>query len=150
MAVDISSKNISERVAIAEGQLTVSLSTLAKIKNKKIEKGDVYENAKLAAIHAVKQTPSMVFMCHPIPIYHIGVEFEETTIANAGQIKIRVQVKTTGKTGCEIEALAGVMNGLLGIWDLTKMYEKDETGNYPDTRIHNIHVVSKIKKIITD
>ncbi|MHA2362495.1 MAG: cyclic pyranopterin monophosphate synthase MoaC [Candidatus Hodarchaeales archaeon] len=149
MAVDISKKAVLERIATAEGLLTISKGTLSRIQNKEVEKGDVFENARLAAIHAVKQTPQMVFMCHPIPIYHVKVDFEEINHINSnqGQIKIKVLVKTSSKTGCEIEALAGVLNGLLGIWDLVKMYEKDPTGNYPDTYITNVRVISKIKNM---
>ena len=88
-------------------------------------------------------------MCHPIPIYQIKVSFETQDLSDHAEIKINVQVKTQAKTGCEIEALAGVMNGLLNIYDLVKMYEKDSSGNYPHSKITDINVISKIKSPVS-
>ncbi|MFX0183934.1 MAG: cyclic pyranopterin monophosphate synthase MoaC [Candidatus Hodarchaeota archaeon] len=143
MAIDISSKPIQRRIATAVGTLYLSKESMNKIKTETIEKGDPIENAKLAALHAVKKTPELVFMAHPIPIEGVNTKIK----INESSIEAKVTVTTTAKTGVEVEALAGVMNALLAIFDVCKMYEKDMTGNYPtSTRIDNIHVVSKEKR----
>ncbi len=144
MAIDISLKSPQRRIAIAQGTLYLSENSFKKILEDSVEKGDPIESAKLAAIHAVKKTPDLVFMAHPIPIEGVKTEIEINE--NANKITIWVTVITTSKTGVEIDALLGVMNALLSIFDMVKMYEKDETGNYPaSTRIDNVHIVSKKK-----
>jgi cyclic pyranopterin phosphate synthase len=142
MGIDISQKNIVKREAIAQGEILLLKETIAKIKQKTVEKGDVESSVKLAAIHAVKQTPNLLTYCHPIPIFGVSVNFQ---YLDHERIRISVHVKSEGKTGCEMEALAGVTNGLLMIWDMIKMYEKTDDGQYPSTKINNITVVKKIK-----
>jgi cyclic pyranopterin phosphate synthase len=78
-----------------------------------------------------------------IPITKISIEFE---FENSNSIKVICTVKSLAKTGVEMEALTGVNVALLNIWDLVKMYEKDEKGQYPDTKINDINVLEKIKK----
>ncbi|MDD4161053.1 MAG: cyclic pyranopterin monophosphate synthase MoaC, partial [Methanothrix sp.] len=104
-------------------------------------KGDVLTTARVAAILAVKDTPRLIPLCHPIPITGLEVtfEFEER------RVKATVTVTSVGKTGVEMEALAGVAAALLNIWDMVKYLEKDETGNYPDTVMENILVLEKRK-----
>lgn len=144
MAIDISSKPLQKRRATAMGKLFLSPDSIQRIQSKQVEKGDPLENARLAAIHAVKKTPELVFMAHPIPIEGVTTEINIDDSENA--VVLTCSVTTTAKTGVEIEALAGVMNGLLAIFDMLKMYEKDVSGNYPlSTRIDNVHVLSKIK-----
>ena len=144
MTIDISSKFSQKRSASAKGTISLSTESINRIISKSVEKGDPLENARLSAIQAVKKTPDLVIMAHPIPIEGINTDIsinEETC-----SITIKVEVITTAKTGVEIEALAGVMNGLLAIFDMVKMYEKDNQGNYPKTtRIDNIHVNLKKK-----
>jgi cyclic pyranopterin phosphate synthase len=82
-------------------------------------------------------------MCHTIPISAITVDFTEGN----GYIESTVRVKSTGKTGVEMEALVGVSVALLTIWDMVKSAEKDTDGQYPVTRIEEIHVVEKKKGI---
>ncbi|MHA2166753.1 MAG: cyclic pyranopterin monophosphate synthase MoaC [Candidatus Hodarchaeales archaeon] len=145
MSIDITEKEIVKRVSTAKGTIHLSKGTISKILSKNVQKGDPLENARYAAIHAVKKTPELVFMAHPIPIE--GVETDFTINEDDGTINATVSVYTTAKTGVEIEALAGVMNSLLAIFDMVKMYEKDSTGNYPDSsRIDNVYVVMKSKK----
>lgn len=145
MAIDISLKKPQKRIASATGTLYLSEESIKRIKTENVQKGDPLENAKIAAIHAVKKTPDLVFMAHSIPIEGVNSEIEIFT--NNNSIVMKVMVITTAKTGVEIEALAGVMNGLLAIFDMVKMYEKDSTGNYPkSTRIDNVHVLSKRKE----
>jgi cyclic pyranopterin phosphate synthase len=139
--VDISDKDNVRRVAVAEGFIELSPTSLKAIKDKKIKKGDVFEAAKLMAISGVKQTPTIIPLCHPIPITAVDVDFE--TLNNG--IKVTCNVKADYKTGVEMEALTGVNCALLTIWDMVKYLEKDKDGQYPTTRISDIMVVRKEK-----
>ena len=142
--IDISDKKVVLRTAIAEGKIKLKKSTIKLIEEKKIKKGDVLSNAELAAINAVKKTPDFIFLAHPIPIMGVKINFEIDQ-ANA-YIKARVEVKSQGKTGVELEALMGVQMALLTIWDMTKYVEKDDDGQYPETEIVEVKVVKKIKE----
>lgn len=139
--VDISEKKDMIRRAVAAGQILLKRSTIEAIRNNKIVKGPVLETARIASIMAVKNTASMIPMCHQIPITAIDVQFDLTT----DTVNARVDVKSVGKTGVEMEALNGVSAALLTIWDMVKSAEKDETGNYPDTKIEKIQVIEKLK-----
>ena len=142
MSVDISEKSIVRREALAQGEIVLKKATIEKIKNNSVEKGDVPSSSRLAAIHGVKQTPNMLTYCHPIPILGVKFNFE---YLNDVTIRVAVHVKSEGKTGCEMDALNGVTNALLMIWDMTKMYEKDDEGQYLSTKIQNVNVVKKFK-----
>jgi len=111
------------------------------LKEGKIEKGDPIQIASLAAIQAVKSTPSSLLLCHPFPVEATNVEFSK----GPDSITVRVEVTAESKTGVEMEALNGVSCALLNIWDVVKKYEKDENGQYPISRIEDIYVVRKIK-----
>ena len=141
--IDISSKEIIKRTARVSGEIILNAGSIAAIKDHTNPKGDVLENAKLAAVHAVKKTPELVFLAHPIQITSVKVDFEILT----DRIKCIVEVRAIEKTGVEIEAVAGVMNALLAIFDLSKRYEKDEFGQYLTTKIVNIEVIEKIKEL---
>jgi len=144
--VDITSKEVTYREAIAEGMIKLKRETIRMIKEGKIEKGDVFSVATIAAILAVKNTPNIIPLTHNIPITSVKVNYE---FIGEDSILVRVTVKTTAKTGVEMEALTGVSAALLTIWDMVKKYEKDERGQYPTTVITNIRVVHKIKKPTT-
>jgi cyclic pyranopterin monophosphate synthase len=139
--VDISSKDVIRREATAEGHIVLKKSTLELMQKGKVEKGDALQIASVAAIQAVKSTPTSLMMCHPIPVESATVKF---TMAR-DSIGVRVTVVAESRTGVEMEALNGVSSALLNIWDVVKKYEKDEKGQYPGTRIRDIHVVEKIK-----
>lgn len=141
--IDISNKDTILRIATASGIIKLKKDTLERIKKDNIKKGDVFTIAKVSAINAVKKVPDLIPFCHPIPISKVDVnfEFEKDTF-----IKVTCQVKSIAKTGVEMEALTGVSIALLNIWDVVKMYEKDETGQYPTTLISEIRVEKKIKK----
>ncbi len=141
--VDISGKNDVVRVAVASGKLKLKSSTIEQIKTRAIKKGDVLSCAETAAILAVKKTPEVIPLCHYISIDAVTVDF---TISEA-EIKVVVTVKSVGKTGVEMDALCGVSIALLTIWDMVKPVEKDDTGNYPHTRIEEIRVDKKEKRI---
>lgn len=139
--VDISKKDDVVRIAVAEGFITLRKETIEAIKDGRIPKGDVLTVASIAAMLAVKKTPELIPMCHPIPITSVDVDFE----INDEGVKVRCTVKSVGKTGVEMEALTGVSLALLTIWDMVKALEKDESGNYPYTRMNGIRVIEKVK-----
>ena len=140
--IDISDKDTILRVATASGKIRLEEKTIRRIKEHQVKKGDVFTIAKIAAINAVKKVPDLIPLCHPIPISNIVVDFE---IENDTVIKVICKVKSIAKTGVEMEALSGVGVALLNIWDVVKMYEKDESGLYPSTLIYDIKVEKKIK-----
>ena len=139
--VEITEKQALRRRAVASGVIRLKESTVEAISKGEVEKGDILTVARVAAIQAVKETPRAIPMCHPIPITGVEVAFELLS----GQIRATVVVISVGRTGVEMEALAGVSAALLNIWDMVKSREKDETGNYPSTSIEEIRVVEKRK-----
>jgi len=139
--VDITDKLPVFRKATACGAIRLKTATIDAIRSGKVKKGDALATARLAAILAVKDTPRLIPMCHPILITGLDVNFE---IAE-NRIHASVTVTSEGKTGVEMEALTGVSAALLNVWDMVKYLEKDKTGNYPDTAIEEIRVVEKRK-----
>jgi len=139
--VDISKKPVIHRTAIAEGRIVLQKSTMKLVKAGEVEKGDPLQIASVAAIQAVKATPLSLMLCHPLLIDSTKVDFEE----EIESITVRVEVTAESRTGVEMGALNAVACALLNIWDVVKKYEKDENGQYPTSRIENIHVVRKIK-----
>ncbi|RLG02679.1 MAG: cyclic pyranopterin monophosphate synthase MoaC [Thaumarchaeota archaeon] len=140
--IDITHKNVSFREAIAEGVIYLSGETIKRIKKGNIEKGDPIVIAKLAAIQAVKKTSDLLPLCHPIKV--TGVDVEHIILDNG--IKLRISVRTTEKTGVEMEALTGLLIGLATIWDVVKKYEKDKLGQYPRTSISEVKIIKKVKQ----
>ncbi|MEM2109099.1 MAG: cyclic pyranopterin monophosphate synthase MoaC [Candidatus Odinarchaeota archaeon] len=141
--VDISGKEDVLRVATAVGVIKLKKKTIEAIKKGEIKKGDPLVNARYAAVNAVKHTSSLIFLAHPIPITNVDVNFKINDEENS--IRAEVTVKSIGKTGVELEALNGVMIGLLSIWDMCKYLEKDEQGQYVETEIKGVKVVKKEK-----
>ena len=142
--VDITEKKDVVRIAVAEGFIRLKKETIEAIQRNVVPKGDVTSTATIAAILAVKRTPELIPMCHPIPITDVKVSF--STLENG--IRARCEVKSIGKTGVEMEALVGVSTALLVIWDMVKGLEKDVEGQYPETRITDIKVLKKVKASI--
>jgi cyclic pyranopterin phosphate synthase len=140
--VDVGQKPDIARRAVARGELHLRPSTLEAIRADTVEKGDVLAVARVGAIQAVKHTWETVPMCHQIPITNVDVAF---SIAD-DRIEIEVAVETTGKTGCEMEALEGVTTGLNVVWDMVKAAEKGADGGYPDTHVEGVEVVEKTKR----
>jgi len=140
--VDITDKPPVYREATASGKIRLKASTIEAIQSGVVKKGDPLSTARLAAILAVKDTPRLIPMCHPIPITGVEVDFELKT----EEVRIQVTVTSVGRTGVEMEALTGVAAALLNVWDMVKYLEKDQTGNYPHTQISDLTVVEKIKK----
>jgi cyclic pyranopterin phosphate synthase len=139
--VDVSTKPDQTREAIAQGTIILQHETIAAIQNGTVIKGNVLATARVAAVLAVKDTPRIIPMCHAIPVHHISVDFE----VQDNHIIASVLVRSSGKTGVEMEALVGVNIALLTIWDMVKSAEKDANGQYPTTRITDVFVVSKVK-----
>ncbi|HUT39429.1 MAG TPA: cyclic pyranopterin monophosphate synthase MoaC [Methanoregula sp.] len=139
--VDISGKADVVREATASGKIFLKEETLAAIREGNVVKGNVLATARVAATLSVKNTPSLIPMCHAIPVSAIVVDFTE----GEGFIEATVRVKSTGKTGVEMEALVGVSIALLTVWDMVKSAEKDKDGQYPVTRIEEIRVIEKRK-----
>lgn len=139
--VDISVKGDVVREAVATGKIFLKPATLAAIREGSVVKGNVLATARVAATLSVKNTPAIIPMCHSIPISAISVDFSD----GEGFIEATVRVKSTGKTGVEMEALTGVSVALLTIWDMVKSAEKDADGQYPVTRIEDIRVIEKRK-----
>lgn len=138
---DITSKPEVLRQAVASGTIQLKQSTIARIRSSRIAKGDPVAAAEVAAILAAKNTPQTLPFCHPIPITNVLTEAE----IGRSSITVRSTVRTTARTGVEMEALNAASTYLLTVWDMTKQYEKDSRGQYPDTRISNLRVVSKSK-----
>jgi len=139
--VDVSPKPEVHREAIASGKIVLKKKTIELVKSEKIEKGDVLSVATVAAILAAKKTSEIIPLCHPIPLTHVDVDFS----IEDNFIEVKTKVRTTAKTGVEMEALAATMTALLTIWDMVKKYEKDEKGQYPETVITDVRVLAKIK-----
>ena len=139
--VDVSGKDEVVREAVAEGRIRLRKDTLRAIREGSLVKGNVLATARVAAIQAVKETPRIIPLCHPIPLSGIEVDFTD----GEGFIRVTVRVRSRGPTGVEMEALTGVSVALLTVWDMVKSAEKDAGGQYPETTIEGIRVVSKRK-----
>jgi len=139
--VDISAKGEVIREAMAVGKIFLRPETMDAIRYGTVVKGNVLATARVAATLSVKNTPALIPMCHSIPLSAIVVDFTD----GDGFIQVSVRVKSTGKTGVEMEALVGVSVALLTVWDMVKSAEKDAAGQYPVTSIQDIRVIEKRK-----
>jgi len=119
--VDVSEKDITKRVAIARGSVRMMPETLSLIREGKIGKGDVLAVAQVAGIMAAKKTSGIIPMCHPIPITGVDISFKEI---GDNTINVESNVKTTGITGVEMEALTAVSVAMLTIYDMCKAVDK--------------------------
>jgi cyclic pyranopterin phosphate synthase len=120
--VDVSSKNDSERVAVAQAIVKMQPETLEKIRDGAIKKGDVLGVAQIAGIMGAKQTSALIPMCHPLNLTSVNLEFAFDEV-NASII-IEAEVKTTGKTGVEMEAITAVSVAALTIYDMSKAVDR--------------------------
>jgi len=140
--VDITEKPIVKREAEARGKIFLSRHTIENVSGGKIRKGDPLQAAEIAAMNAAKQTHLLIPHCHQIPLDTVSVTFR----ISEDSIESRCLVKAQARTGVEMEALLGVSIALNVIWDMVKYLEKDESGQYPKTRIGDIEVVRKVKE----
>ncbi len=121
--VDVTQKPSSERRAIASGLIYLKPKTLRLILDGKIPKGDVFSVARIAGIAAAKKTWELIPLCHPLNITSISVDFFPEK--KNKRIKIVSEVKVTGQTGVEMEALIAVSVASLTIYDMCKAVDKD-------------------------
>ena len=121
--VDVSDKEITSRIAVAEGYISMTAETLALIKEARAEKGDVLGIARLAGIMGAKKTADLIPLCHPLPITKVSVALEPDD--SLPGVRISATVKTTGKTGVEMEALTAVSTAALTVHDMVKAVQKD-------------------------
>ncbi|MCA9830574.1 MAG: cyclic pyranopterin monophosphate synthase MoaC [Dehalococcoidia bacterium] len=119
--VDVSAKADTTREATAEGYVHMEAATLALIQQGGIPKGDVIAVARVAGIMAAKQTSTLIPMCHPLPITGVTVDLASTTETT---LHITATVKTTGKTGVEMEALTAVSVAALTVYDMCKAVDR--------------------------
>ena len=118
--VDVSAKPEQVRVASARGFVRMSLETLRLVRENGLKKGDVLAAAKLAGISAAKQTSSLIPLCHPLSLSHVQVDCE---LQEEG-IEVLAIVRTTGRTGVEMEALTAVSVAALTLYDMCKAVDK--------------------------
>jgi len=140
--IDVSKKDVVHREAEAEGRIYLKMDTIKAIKEGRVKKGNPLAAAEISCILAVKKTPELIPLCHPIPLTSIDVnfDFEESSL------RVWCRVTADYKTGVEMEALTGVTAGLLTVWDMVKYLEKDERGQYPSTSISEVRVIEKRKE----
>lgn len=120
--VDISDKDVTKRQATAASSVKMQPTTLQQIKQGKIGKGDVLAVAQVAGIMAAKRTSELIPMCHPIALTGVNIQFADNGV---DELHIEATVKTTGKTGVEMEALTAVSAAALTIYDMCKALQKD-------------------------
>ncbi len=122
--VNISQKGDTEREAVARGKVVMKPTTLEQIRAAGLEKGDVLAVARVAGIMAAKKTPDLIPLCHPILISNIAIEFD---LSGDDSIGITTRVKSTGKTGVEMEALVATSVAALTIYDMGKSVDRGMT-----------------------
>ena len=123
--VDISDKPITRRVAIAEGEIQMQPNTFEAIRAGQVEKGEALAVARVAAIEGAKAASSIIPLCHPIPLDGVDVEIE--VIEKLPGYRLRVRASAEWRTGVEMEALSGVVAGLLSLYDMCKAMDRGMT-----------------------
>lgn len=123
--VDVTEKDVTRRVAVARGVVVMRAETLDAISEGQIPKGDVLAVARIAGIMAAKKTSDLVPMCHPLDIS--GVEVDLTPRRSPPSVEIEATVRTTGRTGVEMEALTAVSVAGLTIYDMCKAVDRGMT-----------------------
>lgn len=132
--VDVGAKPDSQRTAIAGGQIKMRLETFQLIQAGAMKKGDVLTTAQLAGVLAAKKTSDLIPLCHPLSLTYIDVRLQlDETLPG---VRITAEVRTTGKTGVEMEALTAVSVAALTVYDMAKAVEKT-------MQIQNIRLLEK-------
>ena len=132
--VDVSNKDITERIAIASGEIKFDKLTYKKINSFKTKKGNLEKTAIVAGIMGAKETSRLIPLCHNIPINHINIDVKKND--KGFSLIIESTIKTHANTGVEMEALTAVTISCLTIYDMCKYLNKK-------IKIQNIHLVSK-------
>ena len=120
--VDVSNKDITQRVAVASGIIEVTPKAYQAVVQNSAKKGPVLQTAVIAAIQGAKQTSTLIPMCHPLMLTSVKTDIEE--LPEIPAFKLTVTAKLKGRTGVEMEALTGVSVGLLTIYDMLKAIDK--------------------------
>jgi cyclic pyranopterin monophosphate synthase len=120
--VDVSGKDVTERVAVARGAVEMAPETLALIVEGRAAKGDVLAVARLAGIMAAKRTAELIPLCHPLALARVSVDL--TPDMGADRVEIEATVKVTGRTGVEMEALTAVSVAALTVYDMVKAVDR--------------------------
>jgi cyclic pyranopterin phosphate synthase len=132
--VDVSEKQATLRVAVAQGVISMSSETFERIIRHTVKKGNVLETARIAGIMAAKNTPSLIPLCHPLQITHVQIDFSPDPLTHS--ICIEATVRIRGQTGVEMEALTAVSIAALTIYDMCKSYDRH-------MEIDQIHLIKK-------
>lgn len=132
--VDVSAKDVTERMATAEGRVLVSAETAARIGARGFKKGDVLAVAQLAGIMGAKRTAELIPLCHPLPLDAVAVTLDLEVTPPA--VKITATCRTTGRTGVEMEALTAVTVAALTVYDMCKAVDRG-------MRIEGVRLVHK-------
>ena len=125
--VDVGSKALTRRVAVASGRIDMLPGTLALVASGTAKKGDVLGIARIAGIQGAKKTSDLIPLCHPIGLTRVAVEFEIQSAASC--IVCTATAEVTGQTGVEMEALTAVQVALLTIYDMCKAVDRGMTIN---------------------
>ena len=118
--VDVSAKLVTDREAVAECTVTMNAAARRAIRRKAVKKGDPLQTARIAGMVAAKRTADLIPLCHPLPLSHIEVILRPT----ARGYRIRSRVRTSGRTGVEMEALVAVTVAALTLYDMLKAVDR--------------------------
>ncbi len=129
---DVTQKALTHREAVAEAKIFMPPEIQTLLRERKLEKGDALEVARVAGIMAAKKTPDIIPLCHPIPITGVDVDYDYETDG----VRVKVAVRTIAQTGVEMEALAAVSLVMLTLYDMLK----------PHTKALEIHEIRLLKK----
>lgn len=132
--VDVSGKDTSARKAVAAASVWVNAETFRRVVDRSLEKGDVLQVARLAGIMAAKKTPDLIPLCHPLPLSSVTVDFRLDPEDH--RVDITAEVRVSGRTGVEMEALTAVGVAALTVYDMCKAVDKGMT-------IGNLRLLSK-------
>lgn len=132
--VDVSGKDITRRVATAEGSIVMNAAAFAAVQNGDGKKGDVLSVARIAGIMGAKRTADLIPLCHPVATEAVTVDF--VLQPAQGRVQARCTVQTTGRTGVEMEALTGASVALLTVYDMCKALDRG-------MELHSIRLVEK-------
>jgi len=118
--VDVGDKSVSQRQAVAAGRIRISPQAMEEVRQGRLAKGNVLETARLAGIMAAKRTAELVPLCHSLPLEHVEIEIRDI----GSGFEIEASVRTTGKTGVEMEALTAVTVAALALYDMVKAADR--------------------------
>lgn len=122
--VDISDKSVTARTATAKTSIRVSAEIYEKVTSNQMKKGDVLAVAQVAGVMAAKNTSNWIPMCHPLQLSGVDVNFVWEKVEDEYELEVEATVKTTGKTGVEMEALTAATATVLTVYDMCKALDK--------------------------